>query len=161
MPLLISYHLALDFPGLRQYKRYKGKLRVSRQAQTCIIMSSRSSGGEVKASFLLPQICIHSPCYSGCTLYGKSAQEQNSWPTFFAQTGKNHCEILFKTYCLWMQFSCNHNDHMDRKSSVLPFNLSMACRQGEEASVSVISSHRQSQTLLCTGWLYQTETLCV
>lgn len=103
MPLLISYHLALDFPGLRQYKRYKGKLRVSRQAQTCIIMSSLSSGGEVTASFLLLQICIHSPRYSGCTLYGKCAQEQNSWPTFFAQTGKTTVRFCLRH----IAFGCN------------------------------------------------------
>lgn len=115
----ITLLISLDWDNINDTKKTKdfqaGSHRLYNQQ-----LEERSRGGEVMASLLFTQICIHSSCYSNCKLYGKCVLKQNSWPTF-CRNWENHREILLKTYCLWVKLACNHIDHRDRKSSVLPF----------------------------------------
>lgn len=149
----ISLLISLDRDNINDTKE-KG---VFRQAQTRITISSRRSGGEATASLSFAQISINSRCYSNRKTGRKKRPETEQLTHFSPKIGENHCEILFKTYCLWMKLACNHTDHRDRNrnrmgSSVLPFNLFMAHKQGERDRVSVASVDCQRR-FCCTDKL--------
>lgn len=124
MPLLILQPSHSWFPSIETEQMTPIKLRIFRQQQ---MLSSESGAAE-------EMLWRQYPCYSNCKLYGKCVWNKKA-DMLFAEIGKTHYEIVFKTYCVWMKLACNRTDHRGRKSSVIPFNLSMAWKQGGHAEV--------------------------
>lgn len=89
MPLLILYPSHSWFPCIETISTTQRKVRILRQAQTCV----KEKLDELRRGYGVLLVCTNLysffPRYSKCKLYGKCAQKQTSWPTFFFLNGKS------------------------------------------------------------------------